>query len=285
MDKNRKKAILYIILASLLWSIGGLFIKLVDWNPLAIAGARSGISAVVMFLYLKRPVVGTNKITLQGAASYAALLILFVAANKMTTSANAILLQFTAPIWVALFSSWFLKAKVRKSDWIAIAVVMLGMTLFFVGDLQTGNMIGNLIAVFSGIAMASMVIFLKLQRQGSPVEVTLLGNIITFAIGLPFFFISVPSWKSIFALLILGVFQLGISYILYTIAIPHISALEAVLIPVIEPLLNPIWVFWFTGELPGGYGIIGGVVVILAIVIRGIYQTKKSKLILQQKSV
>lgn len=110
----------------------------------------------------------------------------------------------------------------------------------------------------------------------------MLGNVLTFVIALPFFFLSIPSLKSILALLVLGVFQLGISYILYTTAIPHVSAIEAILIPVIEPLLNPIWVFWFTGEMPGNHAIFGGIIVILTIIARNLYQTKKGKPILHQ---
>lgn len=276
MHNYRKKAIVYLVIASTLWSIGGLFIKLVDWNPLAIAGARSGIAAIVMLFYLRKPVQSINKNKILGACSYASLLILFVTANKLTTSANAILLQFTAPIWVALFSRWFLNEKPDKSDWIAIAAVMFGMTLFFVGDLNSGNIIGNIVAVLSGIAMAGVVIFLKLQKEGSPVEITLIGNIITFAIALPFFFLSVPSWNSILGLIILGVFQLGISYIFYTLAIKHVSAVEAILIPIIEPLLNPVWVFLFTGESPGSYAFWGGTIVILTIITRGLHQHRKA---------
>lgn len=269
----RKKAIVYVVIASVLWSIGGIFIKLVDWNPMAIAGARSGIGAVVMLFYLKKPVktLRLGKVKLLGACTYASLLILFVIANKLTTSANAILLQFTAPIWVALFSAWFLKEKAKKSDWAAIIVVMFGMTLFFIGNLNSGNILGNFVAILSGIAMAGVVIFLKLQDEGSPVEMTLIGNIFAFIIALPFFFLSVPSLKSIFALLILGVFQLGVPYILYTAAINHISSVEAILIPVLEPLLNPAWVFLFTGESPGTYAFCGGSIVIIAIIARGLY--------------
>lgn len=281
MGINRKKAIQYMIIAAVLWSIGGLFIKLVDWNPMAIAGARSGIAAIIMLLYLKKPDIRLHlneSATLFGAFFYAALLILFVTANKLTTSANAILLQFTAPIWVALFSGWLLKEKVRKSDWAAIVAVMIGMFLFFLGDLQTSQSMGNFVAVLSGIAMAGMIIFLKLQKDGSPVKVTFLGNILTLMICLPFFFLSTPSWSSIFALLILGIFQLGISYIFYVVAIRHVSAIEAILIPVIEPLLNPVWVFWATGEMPGSYALLGGMIVLLAIIARGVYQSKKERL-------
>jgi drug/metabolite transporter (DMT)-like permease len=273
-SKARKKAIVYVVIASILWSIGGIFIKLVDWNPMAIAGARSGIGAVVMLCYLKKPVktLRLGKVKLLGACTYASLLILFVTSNKLTTSANAILLQFTSPIWVVLFSWWFLKEKTKKSDWAAIIVVMFGMTLFFTGNLNRGNVLGNFAAILSGVAMAGVVIFLKLQDEGSPLEMTLIGNIFAFIIALPFFFLSVPSLKSIFALLILGVFQLGVPYILYTTAINHISSVEAVLIPVLEPLLNPVWVFLFTGESPGAYAFCGGAIVIIAIIALGLYK-------------
>lgn len=279
MNISRKKALIYLVITSVLWSIGGLFIKLVDWNPMAIAGARSGIGAIVMMVYLRQPIKFSGKFKLLGACSYSTLLILFVTANKLTTSANAILLQFTAPIWVALFSGWFLKEKIKVSDWITIIIVMFGMTLFFIGDLGSGNTIGNFIALLSGIAMAGMVIFLKLQNEGSPVEMTLIGNILVFVIGLPFFFKSVPSPNSIWGLLILGVFQLGISYILYTTAIKYVSAVEAILIPIIEPLLNPIWVFMFTGEAPGSYAFLGGSIVIITIITRGIYQQRKKQVV------
>lgn len=268
MEKYQKKAILYLVIASILWSIGGLFIKLVNWNPIAIAGARSGIAAIVMLLYLKKPVIHLGKTKLLGACTYSSLLIFFVTANKLTTSANAILLQFTAPIWVLLFSKFFLKEKIKKSDLVVIIFVILGMILFFIGDLGRGNITGNFIAILSGISMAGTVIFLKLIKDGSPVEMTFLGNIITFIIAIPFFFQSVPNLNSILGLLVLGIFQLGISYIFYTLAVKQVSPIEAILIPVLEPLLNPFWVFLFTGEIPGTYAFIGGLTVLTAISVR-----------------
>lgn len=278
MKMNRKIAIVFMIICAILWSTGGLFIKLVDWNPVAIAGARSGIASVVMMLYLRRPVNPKCKVKIMGALVYSSLLIMFVCANKLTTSANAILLQFTSPIWVAFFRKWFLKEKNHTFDWICIFFIMIGMTLFFVGDLETGNIFGNIIAVLSGVSMAGLIILLKIQKEGSPVEIVFLGNIVTFIIAIPFFFLSIPSFSSILGLLALGIFQVGISYILYTEAIRYVSSLEAILIPIIEPLLNPIWVLWFAGEAPSSYAIYGGLIVITAIILRGIYGHKKSKL-------
>ncbi len=276
MNMDRKKAILYLAAAAVLWSTGGLFIKLIDWNPMAIAGARSGIAAIIMLIYLRRPVKVFEKTKLIGAFTYAAVVILFVVANKLTTSANAILLQYTAPIWVIVFSKFFLKEKSEKRDIVSIIIVMAGMILFFVGDLKSGNLIGNIIAVLSGVAMAGMVIFLKLQKDGSQVEMTLIGNVVTFLIGLPFFFISPLSLKSAAGLMALGIFQLGFSYILYGTAIKYVSSVEAIIIPVLEPLLNPVWVFLFTGEAPGIFALIGGVIVVVTIIGREIHRQSNS---------
>ncbi|SHJ06193.1 Threonine/homoserine efflux transporter RhtA [Clostridium cavendishii DSM 21758] len=275
ITNHRKKAIIYLITASILWSTGGLFIKLVDWNPIAIAGARSGIATLVMLIYLKKPIKKLEKTKLFGACSYTALLICFVTANKLTTSANAILLQFTAPVWILLFSRLFLNEKIKKYDLITILIVMLGMLLFFIGDLKSGNMLGNFIAILSGIAMATFIIFLKLNAEDSPIQITLIGNILTFTIAIPFFFLSVPNIKSVIGLLILGIFQLGISYIFYTSAIKYVSTVEAILIPILEPLLNPIWVFLFTGETPSYWAFLGGTIVITSIVVRDFYTQKK----------
>jgi len=125
---------------------------------------------------------------------------------------------------------------------------------------------------------------IQLQNEDSPLEMTVVGNIITFIIAIPFFFMSVPSLKSILGLLILGVFQLGISYIFYTGAIKDVSTVEAILIPILEPLLNPVWVFWGTGEVPSVYAILGGVLVIITITLRCLYHQRKINKIEQSEA-
>lgn len=271
MKNNHIKALVYLVLASVLWSTGGILIKLVDWNPVAIAGTRSGISAITMMFYMRKTKVHMTKTKTYGAACYASTVILFVIANKMTTAANTILLQYTAPVWVALMAGWILHEKTKTRDWITIAFVMGGMALFFMGDLETGQMLGNGVAVLSGIMLGATVVALRLQKDGAPIEVTYIGNILTFLIGIPFILQSMPDLRSLFGILLLGTFQLGISYILFTEAIKHVNAVEAILIPVIEPLLNPVWVFLFAGEIPGGLAIVGGIIVVSAVVGRGLY--------------
>jgi len=280
MDKvlrnERYKAIVFLVLASILWSTGGILIKLVDWNPIAIAGSRSLISSIVVLLYLKKPKITWSMAQIGGALSYTATVMLFVAANKLTTAANAILLQFTAPIFVAILGLLILKEKIKSYDYIAIIVVFVGMLLFFIDDVGGGSMLGNTLAVISGFFLACVTIALRFQKDGSPVETTFLGNLLTFIVSIPFIVKGLPDLKSILAIIVLGVFQLGIAYILYALAIKHLKAIEAILITVIEPILNPIWVFLFAGEKPSLYAVLGGLVVIITVTARSIIVSKES---------
>ena len=275
METKRNTAIKYMIIASVLWSIGGIFIKLINWNPMAIAGSRSAIAALVMMVYLKKFKFKINKSMLICACSYSLLVILFVSANKLTTSANAILLQFTSPVWVALLSRAILKQKISRIDGITIIFVILGMIMFFIDELEMSYLLGNILAILSGIVMAGMILLFQQQKENFLVEITLLGNVITAIVGIPFYFISSPGMESVLPLFILGVFQLGIPYLLYVLAIPNVTAIDAVLIPVLEPLLNPLWVFIFAKESPTLFSLLGGGLVLLSVTVRGIIMSKK----------
>jgi drug/metabolite transporter (DMT)-like permease len=255
-------------MAALFWSIGGMLIKSVNAHPLAISGVRSAISAVIFLLILGKPKINGSPIQVGAAVSYAGTVIFFVLANKATTAANAIFLQYTAPIYVALLSSWLLKEKTRILDWVTVFVVLGGMALFFLDNLSTSGFLGNIFAVISGVCFALQAIFLRMQKDGSPWESVFLGNILTAIIGIPFLSTTWPSASSWVYLVILGIVQLGIPYILYTMAIKHTSALEAILIPVLEPILNPIWVILFVGERPGPWSLVGGCIVLAGITIR-----------------
>ena len=266
--RERPKALLLLAITAALWSLGGLLIKSVDSNPLAIAGVRSAIAAIVLLLVLKKPKINWSFAQVAAALAYTATTIFFVTANKTTTAANAILLQFTAPIYVAFLAAWLLKEKTKWFDWLTVFIVMGGMALFFLDNLSMQGILGNLIAAASGISFAFFTVFMRMQKDGSPLESIFLGNILTALIGLPFLFQSVPNANGWLFLIILGVVQLGIPYILYSMAIKHATAMEAILIPIIEPLLNPVWVFLLLGETPGPLALIGGLIVITAITVR-----------------
>lgn len=274
---THRQSILYLLLTALLWSTGGLLIKSIDAHPFAIAGGRSIIAGIVLWVYLRKPNFTYSIAQLSGAFMYALTVILFVLANKMTSSANAILLQYTGPIWVALFSGVILKERVQTIDWLAIITVIIGMSLFFIDELTISGMNGNIIAICSGFAFAGLAIALRMQKDDSPFESILLGNILTGVFGSYWIMESLPlSNGSIIGLLLLGIIQLGIPYILYAKAIQHVTALESILIPVLEPLMNPLWVFLVAGEIPGKGAFIGGAIVLLAIVFRSIMSQRRS---------
>jgi drug/metabolite transporter (DMT)-like permease len=265
---ERHRAIGFLIATAILWSSAGLLIKMISWNPIAIAGARSAIATLVLFVFLRRPHLTWSFAQIGGAVAFAATVILFVSANKLTTAANAILLQYTSPIFVALLGAWFLGERATWLDWTTIFVVIGGMTLFFLDDLTTGGLWGNVCAIASGGTFACFVLFMRKQKNDSPLESVFLGNILTALIGFPFMFEAMPSASSWVGLMLSGVLQLGLAHVLYATAIKHVTALEAILISVVEPILNPVWVLLVMGEAPGPWALLGGFVVLVSVTIR-----------------
>jgi drug/metabolite transporter (DMT)-like permease len=197
--------------------------------------------------------------------------VLFAVANKLTTAANSILLQYTAPVWIALFGAWLLGERTTRADWLTIVAVFGGMGIFLYDGLQLHDLTGIIVAIGSGVFFAASIILLRKQKNGSPIESIILGNFFGFIIGLPAIGSAPPlSGSSLLALVILGVVQLGLAYWLYARAIKHVTALEAVIIPVIEPILNPIWVMIFIGETPSPLSLCGGLIVVGAVTWRAI---------------
>lgn len=268
-DLTHRRAVLMLLVTALLWSLGGLLIKWVDWNPLAIAGMRSLIGAVVMMLAFRRELQFNGSFEQIGAAvAYAGTVVLFVVANKLTTAANAILLQYTAPVYVALFSPWFLGEPTRRGDWLSLAVILLGMLLFFGDDLSFHGYLGNGVALVSGFCFGWLTLFLRRHRDQSAIPALVLGNLLAALIGLPFMFQSLPDATGWLGLALLGVVQLGLPYVMYAFALRHVRAVEGILIPMIEPVLNPVWVFLLLGETPGPLALLGGAIILGAVLMR-----------------
>lgn len=266
INVSHSTSILYLLITAILWSTGGFLIQSIDAHPFAIAAGRSIIAGFLIWAFLRKPNFTFSAAQLSGAVCYALTVILFVVANKLTSAANAILLQYTGPIYVAMFSWMFLKEKVGTLDWLSIALVIVGMCLFFIDEVSMRGMMGNIVAILAGMAFAGLAISLRLQKDASPMESILLGNILTGIIGCGWLYQSFPlDQESVIGLLLLGIVQLGIPYILYAKAIQHVTALESILIPVFEPLLNPCWVFLATGEIPTTWAIVGGIIVVISI--------------------
>lgn len=256
---------LFVLAAALLWSTAGAGVKLCALNAMQIACGRSLIAAIVLFLALKE--VRQTRITkpiLMVAAAYAATVVLFVVATKETTAANAIFLQDTAPLWVLVLSPWLLKEKPTRSELIAVPIFLVGLTMFFIDQLKPSQYLGNLVAIGSGFAFALCIMGLR-HIKASGITATAWGNVIAAGITLPFIFTGPsPNGVDISVLLFLGIFQLGLAYALFSKGVSQMPAVEASLLILIEPVLNPIWTYLFKGEEPGRWAIAGGAVILAA---------------------
>lgn len=270
-DTNHLKGAAFLIAAAICWSFGGLWIKLIQLNPLAIAGGRSAIAAVALLAFTRKMPARLTRQHVTGAIAYAGTVICFVMATKNTTAANAILLQYTAPVYVALLSSRMLGEKVTRLDWASIAVVLVGMTMFMIDGLSGDGLFGDILAIVSGVFFALNVIVLRRERNASPLELILLGNILAALIGLPFLAVGpMPTLHDALYLGLLGTAQLALGYFLFVKGVRHVPAIEGALIPLLEPILNPIWVAFFHSEYPSRLAIIGGIVVVGAVTLRGV---------------
>lgn len=276
-DPAHTKSVLLLLLAALCWSLGGVLLKSVDWPPIAVAGGRGLIAAIFLYAVAGRSFrFRWGWLPLGTAVAYAGCTVFFAAANRYTTAANAILLQYAAPVYVALLGAWLLKEKPTRSDWVTMAVVLGGMALFLYDGLRLNSLTGILLAVASGVFFAAMIVMLRMQKDGAPLGSIILGNLLGFLIGLPAMLEApLPDARSSIVLVLLGVVQLGIPYLLYARAIRHVTALEAVLIPVIEPILNPVWVMLVIGERPSPLALVGGAIVLGAVTWRSIDSIRK----------
>lgn len=264
---ERRKATAFLALAAILWSSSGVFIKLLDWQPLAILSARGLFTSVVFLIYLRRIPARWNRWQLLAAGASVATQFLFVTSTKLTTAANAIFLQYTAPVYVMLLAYWFLREKPSRADWLSMFVIFTGLLLFFGDKLNTDGFYGNLLAILSGATSALMMVAFRAQKDGSPAESVLIGSLFTAIFGFPFVLKETWTISSWLIVAFLGIFQLGLAFVLFTQAIKHVPALEANLIGTLEPVLNPVWVYLFYGERMGAFALLGGLVVLVGVAI------------------
>jgi drug/metabolite transporter (DMT)-like permease len=266
MDLPDRKGPLYMVAASICWSFGGLCIKFIPWSAMSIIGLRAFFAAVVFAVYRRSVKVDLSWGNLMAAACLAATTTLFVFSNKLTTAAAAILLQFTAPIFIILIQLVAYKQKPKAGELVAVSATLIGILLLFADRLEAGNLLGNLLGVASGLCFAG--VFICNKRPDVDTEQSLfMGFLANAAIGMPFAFFSFSAepaaWASIS---FLGFVPVGFAYFLFALGIKKTPALLACLITALEPLLNPIWVAIAIGEAPGPFTIIGGVVIIFAVV-------------------
>lgn len=275
---KENNAMLKMLLCACLWSIAGIIIKMVDMNSFAIAGFRSlfAAAAVGVFMAVTKNRIVISKKTVIGAVFLCATFMAFVTANKLTTAANAIVLQFTAPVFVMIIEALAAHKKPKVFDALTVLVTLGGISLFFLDSLGSGRSIGDIIAVFAGLFLG-LFFFIVGESQGDEkISGILFGQLLTAVIGIPFVFFTenTVNAQSILWIAVLGVFQLGIPYILLSEASKYCPPLACSLISVAEPLLNPVWVAVFYGEIPGIAALAGGVIVIAAVTLWCIFKDR-----------
>ena len=268
MENKRRTGTLCVFLAAVLYSIGGLCIKLIPWGGMAINGARTAIALVVIGAYLAviRHPLRFNRWVAVGALSIFGTNALFSVANKLTTAANVIVLQFTAPIFVMVFTAIFFRRRPGKLDLVTCAAVLGGILFFFVDSLSAGGMVGNVLALISGISYAG-VFMMNDMPEGDAISSVFWGDVFSAVVGLPFVAMETDfSATAVVSVLILGVFQVALAYILLTIGLKTTPPVTASLVSGIEPVLNPILVAVFYHEMIGPTALVGAVIVVGSVV-------------------
>ena len=272
-----------MVACAVMWSIGGILMKYIDCNPFFIAGGRSLISSMVVLLYMytSKMKVQFNRQSVPAGFSLCGCVTCFVCANKMTTAANAIVLQYVSPAVVLIISALFLGQKLRKMEVGVVALTFSGILLFFMDELDLGSMAGNFVAIISGTFMGAMFIFnAKIDDMAVKMSGILFAHMMTALIGLPVGIVSGHvnlDGRAVLFLVVLGIVQLGIPYVLFAKASSLISPLSCSLLGMIEPLLNPVWVALFYGEIPGIFALTGGIIVLGAVIFYNIWDEKCSK--------
>jgi drug/metabolite transporter (DMT)-like permease len=280
--KSHLSPLLFVLAAALLWSTGGVFIKWVTLSGLELSFGRSLLAAITVAIFTRREGFGLNGVTALASLLYAALLLLFVLATKETTAANAIFLQYTAPVYLLIFEPLFYKEKFRSRDLIVVIFCVLGMSLFFVGKLRPQDVTGNLLALGSGLCFACYFLLLRhtKARAVNRASSVIYGNLLLVIIAAPAALKVLPHISRFDAagIVYLGVVQIGIAYTLFTVAMARgVRSLDAGIVGYVEPVLNPIWVFLAIGERPTSWAILGGAIIVAAVVCHMLLEARSGK--------
>lgn len=269
-------AILLTVAAAILWSTGGLFVKLLSLDAFTILFYRSFYAAVLFLIIFRKQLVKVNRQTFVSVLFYAPLLICFVSATKLTTAANAIFLQYTAPAFILILEPFFARTKLLKINVITVVLTFLGMVLFFFDDFSSpDNMLGILLALAGGIVLTGLLISQKLNHPDYQPGAVFWGNMLVCLITLPWAMQNPwPDIQQNTYLMILGFGQLGLGFALFVYGQKHLPAIESSLISMLEPVLNPVWVVIGYGEIPGFFAITGGLIIVITLIFRILYIRK-----------
>lgn len=271
------KGIIYVLLSAIFFSSGGLLIKIIPWSSLSINGVRSILALLVIGSYMK--ISGKkfriNRYVLLGAVTNTIMSVTFVMATKMTSAANAIVLQFTEPLFVIILMWMIFKDKPGKDALITCLCAFAGIVCFFFDKLTMSGMIGNILAIVSGLAYA-FVFLIKLFPDGDMESSLILSYVLNILIGMPSTMSETDfGMKVIITVIVLGIFQYSCAYIFLSKGLDLVSPVTASITSMLEPILNPIWVMIFYHETIGIMGLIGAVLVIGSATVYNVMSAKK----------
>jgi len=280
LAKPAYSPLLLVLAAAIIWSTGGLFIKWTTLSGLELSFGRSLLAAITVAIFTRSEGFGLNRVTALAAILYAALLLLFVLATKETTAANAIFLQYTAPLYVLVLEPIFYKEKFRQRDLLTVIFCVIGMSLFFVGKLRPQDVTGNLLALASGVCFASYFLLLRhsSSRNVNRASSVIYGNLLVVLVAAPAGLKALPdiSLHDALSVIYLGVVQIGVAYTLFTLGMARgIRSLDAGNVGYIEPVLNPVWVFLVIGEQPSKWALVGGAIIVGAVVVHTTLKAKE----------
>lgn len=268
--KNSHKGVLYILGAALLWSTGGLLIKKVEAEPLVIAAIRAGIAGISLLPFANFKKLTINRYFVGYIIASTWLVAAFVSATKLTAAANAIALQNTAPLFLFIYSLLKCEIKPGIKNTMPMVLIFLGICAFLLEPNKGSTLLGNVIAISSGVAFASMTYFLKYLAAGG-VGLVSISNLATAILISPFISlhekipgISIVGWV---LLAFLGIFQIGLAYVFYVRGVKETEPIKASILALSEAVLNPLWVMFFIGEIPTVYGLAGIVFILGAVLI------------------
>ena len=270
---------LYVLLSAICFALAGVLIKSIDWNPLSISGARSILAAGVLYVFLRAQGkrFTLNAPTVAGALVNFVMLQTFVIANKMTTAANAIVLQFTMPVWLILIMWVFMHERPRRAAVSACVAIMIGITCFFFDELSAEGLIGNIVAIVSGITYAG--VFLLKRVPGCDFEsAAIMSFLACAACGAPTLVHETDfGAQTLAAVAVLGVVQVGLAYVFLSKGLDSVSPVAAALISTIEPILNPVIVAVVIGETIGPLSFVGAALVIGGATVYNVYDALHPK--------
>ena len=271
---------LYILVAAFIWSTGGFLIKNIDANPAFIALGRSAIAGIALSPFIKFKNIKNVKKLIILSLSYSTCLTTFVISTKLTAAANAITIQYCAPLFLFL-GLWIYKKKLDKQKIIPMVLITLGIISFLLEPVNGSNVSGNLLAIVSGLSFALVIYLFGFDYGLSGIGLTALLNLLivpVVAFIVPWNTAPYPTdLTSIICLIILGLVQIGVSYVFFYAGRQRVSSIDASILSLIEPILNPVWVFILIGEKPSYYAIIGMVLILSAQVLNSLLEYKYTK--------